>query len=162
MPFRNPHPLYTVWRSMIERCRNPRTKQYEDYGGRGIAVCERWKLPKIGFHNFVADMGQRPDGYTLDRIDNSQGYSPENCRWASKKEQQRNQRGTRKVTIEGKEYVAADLAERAGIKTDAIVIRAQRGLTLEQVLDPDKRVYREGLAIGHKYGRGASRYRAEA
>ncbi len=159
MPFRNPHPLYSVWRSMINRCRCMTFKQWQDYGGRGITICDRWLVPKVGFHNFVADMGDRPPGHSLDRIDNSKGYSPENCRWATKKEQQRNQRVTRKVVIEGKEYIAADLADISGQKTDVIVDRARRGLSYAEVVDPNKRVYMEGLKIGHKYGRGASKYK---
>jgi hypothetical protein len=161
MPFKNPHPLYSVWQGMLRRCDNPRIKQWLDYGGRGIDVCDRWKEKPNGFSNFIADMGPRPTKYTLDRIDNNQGYKPENCCWASKKDQQRNRRVTIKVVIEGREYIAAELAEIVGMKTDTIVVRAQLGLTLEQVLNPTKRVYREGLAIGHKFGRGASRHRLE-
>lgn len=159
MPFRNPHPLYSVWRSMIGRCRTMTFKQWQDYGGRGITICDRWLLPKIGFHNFVADMGERPPGHSLDRIDNDKGYSPDNCRWATKKEQQRNQRVTRRVIIEGKEYIAADLADISGHKTDVIVDRVRRGLTYAEVIDPKRRVYMEGLKIGHKYGRGASKHK---
>lgn len=162
MPFRNPHPLYVVWRSMIDRCTNPKFRQWQDYGGRGIDVCERWTLFKVGFHNFVADMGPRPDGYSLDRIDNTKGYFPSNCRWASKKEQQRNQRVTRKVVIEGVEYIAAELAERSGMKTDTIIHRANQGLSLHEVLDRKKRVFYEGLTIGHRYGRGAKTHKIGA
>lgn len=162
MPFVNPHPLYHVWRSMIDRCSKQSFRQWKDYGGRGITVCDRWTVYKNGFHNFVADMGPRPDGYTLDRIDNNSGYFPQNCRWASKKDQQRNQRCTRKVVIEGVEYVAAELAERAGMKTDTIVHRANQGLNLNEVLDRKKRVFQPGLSIGHKYGRGASAYKKAA
>lgn len=160
MPFKNPHPLYNVWRSMIDRCRNPKFKQWQDYGGRGINICERWIIPVQGFHNFVSDMGHRPDGYSLDRINNDLGYSPENCKWSSKKEQQRNKRVTRKVVIEGVEYIAADLAEISGLKCDTIVNRALLGLTYSEVISKEKRIFAEGLAIGHKYGRGAKKRKA--
>jgi hypothetical protein len=75
---------YNIWASMLQRCENPKHEQYKDYGGRGIAVCKRWH----DFAKFYADMGQRPDGLTLDRIDNSKGYQPSNCRWATWLEQQ--------------------------------------------------------------------------
>lgn len=159
MPFKNPHPLYNVWRSMIDRCKNPKFRQWHDYGGRGIDICERWLVKGAGFANFVSDMGPRPEGYSLDRINNELGYSPENCKWSSKKEQQRNQRVTRKVTIEGVEYIAADLAELSGMKTDTIVQRAYLGLTYAEVMKKEKRVFKEGLSIGHKYGRGAKNWK---
>jgi len=133
MPFKNPHPLYQVWRSMRDRCLNPNYRQWNDYGGRGIKICSRWD----DFHAFVEDMGPRPKGYSLDRIDNDGDYTPENCRWASRKEQQRNQRVTRYVTIEGQQYRAVDLADKAGVKTDTIVSRAERGLPMVDVLRPD-------------------------
>jgi hypothetical protein len=79
---------YGVWQAMIHRCTNPRNPQFKDYGGRGITVCERWRK----YVNFSRDMGPRPLGLTLDRINNDGNYEPGNCRWATRSEQQRNSR----------------------------------------------------------------------
>jgi len=96
-------PVYRVWRSMRARCNNPNHKAYSSYGGRGISVCARWGL----FENFLADMGEPAKGASLDRINNNAGYSPENCRWATRAEQSRNQRTT-KLTIEKARAIRAD------------------------------------------------------
>lgn len=81
---------------MIKRCTNPNDKDHwKDYGGRGITICERWR----SFKDFLADMGERPDGRTLDRIDVNGNYEPGNCRWATKSEQQRNKRPRQQVEL---------------------------------------------------------------
>jgi hypothetical protein len=79
-------PTYHSWASMIQRCTNPNRSFYHRYGGRGITVCKRW----MTFINFLADMGERPDGTSLDRINNDGNYTPRNCRWATLAEQQRH------------------------------------------------------------------------
>jgi hypothetical protein len=78
---------YRTWLAMKQRCSNPRDKEYSHYGGRGITVCDQWK---ISFDSFLTDMGKRPPGAWLDRIDNNRGYSPDNCRWVTPKESSRN------------------------------------------------------------------------
>lgn len=88
-------PTYRSWVAMRERCGNENAPNYARYGGRGIRVCERWE----SFENFLADMGERADGMTLDRIDNSGNYEPGNVRWATRVEQQRNTRRS-KLTVE--------------------------------------------------------------
>lgn len=86
-------PTYRSWISMNWRCRDPRDASYPNYGGRGIAVCERWNQSSPGgFMNFLADMGERPEGRTLDRLDGNGNYEPGNCRWATKAEQTANRR----------------------------------------------------------------------
>lgn len=87
-------PTYVSWRNMWTRCTNPAYKQYADYGGAGVTVCERWK----SFENFLADMGSRPEEMSLDRINPFGNYEPSNCRWATRLEQSRNTRG--RVAIE--------------------------------------------------------------
>lgn len=82
-------PVYEVWKAMKQRCHNPKNKDYRHYGGRGIVVCQRWRE---SFPAFLADMGPRPTGYTLERRENSKGYEPGNCYWATWKEQVKNKR----------------------------------------------------------------------
>ena len=88
--------LYSTYAQMKRRCFDKNNNRYQSYGGRGITVCDRW-LGIYGFSNFIEDMGERPEGYSLDRIDNNKGYSPENCRWATKHQQNSNKRNNNEV-----------------------------------------------------------------
>lgn len=127
------HPLYRIWSSMLTRCRNPRSSRFPDYGGRGIGVCDRWGA----FESFYADMidGYRP-GLTLDREDNELGYSPENCRWASRKEQSRNQRTNRVIDTPQGAMLLCEAAEVSGIGTSTLSMRLQRGWPTSRLFEP--------------------------
>jgi hypothetical protein len=85
------HPLYWTYKAMVKRCSNPNRREYVYYGGRGITVCEKW-LGVDGFDNFLSDVGERPKGRTLDRINNDGNYEPSNVRWSTPTEQMRNRR----------------------------------------------------------------------
>jgi hypothetical protein len=127
---------HVTWTGMNKRCRNKLSKEYPNYGGRGIRVCDRWSEPKgMGFTNFLSDMGRRPPECTsIDRIDVNGDYCPENCRWATDKEQRRNKRSSRVFTAFGKTQCQCDWAEELGGSWAAIWQRLRRGWTLEEAL----------------------------
>lgn len=83
------------WQNMVQRCTNPNRDDYDNYGGRGITVCERWLGFPQGFQNFLADMGYKFEGLMLERVDNDKGYSPDNCIWATRSQQNKNRRRSR-------------------------------------------------------------------
>jgi hypothetical protein len=117
---------------MKQRCLNPNSKQYKNYGERGVAICERWLE---SYDNFFSDMGLKPDGLTLDRIDNDASYSPENCRWATKKEQRRNQRTCHFLEFEGRRLLLREWAEEKGINELTLSYRLLRlGWSVEKAL----------------------------
>ena len=125
-------PEYFIWNTMRGRCENPSNKQWNEYGGRGIAVCKRWEK----FVNFHEDMGKRPSSkHSIDRIDNNGNYEPGNCRWASKKQQARNTRSQRSVSAFGISRCLAEWEESTGIKSDTIAARIDRlGWSAEKAL----------------------------
>lgn len=105
-------PTYAVWIGIKTRCENKNAKLYARYGALGVTVCERWSA---SFEAFLADMGERPDGMSIDRVDNDRGYEPGNCRWATAAEQAFNQRKTIHVTYQGGEYSLSAFARLMGI-----------------------------------------------
>lgn len=123
-------PEYYSWTSMRTRCRNPNSFDYQDYGGRGIKVCNRWD----SFVCFLADMGSRPPGCSLDRIDVAGDYEPTNCRWADVYTQAANKRNTTLYLYQGQYLTASALARICGINTRTVWCRLKAGQTVEQAM----------------------------
>jgi hypothetical protein len=124
-------PEYKVWCSMRERCYDKNNIGYENYGGRGIKVCDVW-LGEDGFSNFIKDMGFRPSKtHQIDRINSNGNYTPSNCRWATQKEQARNRRSNKFLTIKGETKTLAEWAELSSFKYDTIKYRINHGWSAE-------------------------------
>lgn len=117
---------YRAYQRMFERTANPRHHSFANYGARGITVCDRWRGPE-GYLKFRSDMGQRPAGCSIDRIDPDGNYEPPNCRWATPAEQARNKRTNRLVTYQGETLCMADWAMRLGINRTTIDQRLRYG-----------------------------------
>lgn len=129
-------PTWNSWQSMIQRCNN---SQWKHYHGRGITVCERWQV----FENFLADMGERPPGTTLDRIDNEGNYEPGNCRWADHRTQLNNRSNfNRHLTFEGRTQTMAEWARERGLGVTTLCERLQAGWTTERALTTPPRGHR--------------------
>jgi hypothetical protein len=124
--------IYYVWSNMKVRCLNPTSPNYKNYGGRGITVCDRW-IKK--FSNFLEDMGDSyKEGLDLDRVDNSLGYSPENCRWATRKQNNNNKRVTRFFDFYGEKLCTTEIAERLGVSTKSVYYHlAENKRTVEEM-----------------------------
>lgn len=116
-------PTYRSWSMMLQRCLNPNAAKYPQYGGAGITVCDEWRV----FDAFLADMGARPEGTSIDRIDGSQGYCKSNCRWATRLEQQGNLKNNVLISYQGQEYHLSALYRLLGLGRDTIMYRIQRG-----------------------------------
>ena len=121
---------YIAWQHMIDRCKNPKAKDYSGYGRRGITVCQRWE----SYENFLADMGEPPNGLSLERVNNNQGYFPENCRWATRKEQQSNRRVSVLIEYDGLTLTLSEWARRANLSRSSIKRRLEKGWTIEDAL----------------------------
>jgi hypothetical protein len=116
-------PEYHSWASMLTRCTNHKSSHYADYGGRGITVCDRWVE---SFDNFLADMGPRPAGMTLERRRVNEGYSADNCEWATIKRQSNNKRDNTFLEYAGKRQTVAEWSEETGLAYNTIIARIHR------------------------------------
>lgn len=125
-------PTYFSWDAMLARCTRASHNAYHRYGGAGVTVCDRW----LTFENFFVDMGIRPDDMTLERRDNSKGYSKENCRWATRREQQANRNCTPNLVYCGITKTLSKWAEFFGVKRDTLYKRFKRGWSPERILQP--------------------------
>jgi hypothetical protein len=114
---------YRIWHSIRQRCENPNNKTYPRYGGRGIKLCDRWQ----SFGNFIEDMGEPPEGMSIDRIDGDGDYEPGNCRWATPTQQQNNIRTNRMFTHDGKTMTLAQWARELGIAYHVLKYRLNQG-----------------------------------
>jgi hypothetical protein len=129
-----PTPEYDTWHGMIRRCRSTRGNSAANYKERGIQVCERWLS---SYEAFLSDMGRRPSSeHSIDRIDNDGNYEPENCRWATRREQGRNRRTNRLITINGETRCLTEWSEMSGIDVSTLWRRLSYGWAEARLLDP--------------------------
>ena len=127
------HPLFKEWTGIKQRCYNPNERYYYNYGGRGITVCDEWLNNPEAFVNWCLSNGYKK-GLTLDRIDNNKGYSPNNCRWTTKKVQANNTRRNRVITYNNKTHTVAEWADIMNINYDILIHRLARGIDFEKAI----------------------------
>lgn len=128
-------PIYAIWRSMMQRCFDKGSQAYHRYGGRGISVCERWQ----SFENFYADMGERPDGTSLERLDNDGDYNPENVIWADAKAQANNRRSNVVIEYNGEKKTMQQWADQLGVKIGTLWMRFNRGWSVDRAMTQEVR-----------------------
>jgi hypothetical protein len=127
-------PAHRTWKSMLQRCNNPKRVDYHRYGGRGIKVCKRWAQ----FENFFADMGERPEGTTLDRVNTNGDYKKSNCRWISHKENCQTRTNARNIIYLGRELSMTQWATQLGISVQTISSRVRAGRPVKEILSRGK------------------------
>ncbi len=127
--------IWSMHRSMMDRCYLQTSTAYKNYGGRGITVCKRWH----DFENFYADMGDKPKGMTLERMDNDGPYTPDNVRWASYKDQANNRRSNVVLEFEGKKQTMQQWSDEMGLKIQTVWARLNRGWSVDRALTEEVR-----------------------
>ena len=130
---------YSTWANILDRCNNPKCHNYPKYGGRGIIVCERW----MSFPNFFIDMGLKPKGTSIERIDNNGPYIADNCRWATPKEQSKNRRTNRYFSFRGKRKLLCEWAHILDLPLNTLKNRIRRGWSIKTAFTTPRRVYPE-------------------
>lgn len=128
------HHLFPTYSHMIDRCRNKKSKFYKDYGGRGIIVCEEWANDFSSFLSWAEPLWS--PGLTIDRIDNDGNYSPENCKFSTKKEQSRNTRRSKRYEYLGRRMPIVEISELTGVKVSLLYDRLSSGWTVERAVQP--------------------------
>lgn len=131
---RKASPTYSSWCAMKKRCLYPNDKSFHEYGGSGIKICQRW----FKFKNFLEDMGIRPNGKSIDRIDNNLGYFKENCKWSTDKEQALNKKSTKIITFNGQSLSISDWSRKLGMCRDSIGKRLKAGWPIEKALTKER------------------------
>lgn len=131
-PTANPSATYRVWRGIKARCNNPNVKIFKRYGGRGIKMCDRWKK---SFANFLADMGERPAGLSIERKNNNGHYTPKNCKWATRTEQARNRRSSRFLIYKGERKTLAEWCELLNLSYANVSARLKLGWSVKEAFE---------------------------
>ena len=134
------HRLYYIYHGMKDRCYKQTSPAYQNYGARGIQICEEWKKDFMCFYNWAIRNGYK-QGLTIDRIDVNGNYCPQNCRWATRLEQARNTRTNRKITYKGKTRCVSEWAQLLGIKSSTITERLKKGWPIDKVLKNKRKNY---------------------
>lgn len=131
--------IHNIWKEMIQRCTNPNHKSYKNYGDRGIKICDRWLQSNgKGFINFLKDIGKRPAGMTLDRIDNNGNYCKENCRWTTRQQQNTNYRRNRMITINNQTKCITEWCNIFKLNRQTVYQRLRRGWSIKKTFELEK------------------------
>jgi hypothetical protein len=136
---------YATWTAMRARCRSAKHPAWHNYGGRGIVVCPRW----LTFENFLADMGDKPEGLELDRVDNDGNYEPGNCRWVNHVEQNQNRRDSYRVAYDGRTQCLTALSQESGFSRTTLRGRLRRGWSIERAMTTPSDLYHKSRRL-HK------------